>query len=448
MLRRPLLLVVIAVVAAGCGARTPLEVLPSDAGSPGLPDAAGLIPAADRCPSAVLAGAPKPMGRYCSTRDGRTRAPAPRAAHVTWTGNIPITDGSHALGASTLTTDASGHAYFAAAGGYGGSQTMQRIDSATGVVDWAMAPQGVPLALLLSTGKVETTDGDPLTLASIDPASGVESPFATLGYWDDADYAIGADGSFYFVYGLDLGSANPSRQISRVGPDGAVAWTSVSLATLGPPPLYGDVNPSGIALGRDDTVLVSIDVPRKDTTYDLLIALAPDTGQVRWTHAFTDQVLGSPIVAADGSIVVAVVGLPNSTQIVVLEATGQVRRSFAVPAPAASQDVFGLLATALDGTLIVETDGAQGASGLVAVTPTGAALWHSDLQLLDATVTSDGSVLARDSFDLTLLDLATGSTRWVLSPPHPGVCISEAEITSSGGIVGLQCDGTLFGAAD
>ena len=180
----------------------------------------------------------------------------------------------------------------------------------------------------------------------------------------------------------------------------------------------------------------------------MLAALAPDTGQVRWTRALPGQLLGGPIVAPDGSILIAV-DEPRPGAIVVVEATGQVRSTLAIPAsPGGSSTIFGLPAVGLDGTIVAASDVGQGVDGLVAFSPTGAVLWHQPLQLLEATITSDGAVLAHDSFDLTLLDLATGATKWVLSPPHPSVCIAAAELTSTGSIVGLQCDGTLFCAAD
>jgi outer membrane protein assembly factor BamB len=323
---------------------------------------------------------------------------------------------------------------------------LRRIDAARGVIDWAMKTAGTPMPLLLSTGTLRIHDGD--TLTSIDPASGSASPVATLHLYDEAatDPAIGSDGSLYFVYGIGVGTSSPSRVVSRVRPDGSVAWTSVNLATLGPVPLHGDVSPSGIALDADDTVIVGTGVLTGDTHTEVILALSTDTGKVRWTQSFPGNLLGGPLVAPDGSIVIALA--PRGTRpakIVFLDAAGQVRRTFDTSAPVG---VFGLSAVALDGTLLAESDDGQGIDGLVAFSTTGDVLWRHDLKLLGATITSNDSVLAHDSFDVTLLDLASGRTKWVLSPPHPGVCISEAELTSAGTIVGLQCDGTLFGAAD
>jgi hypothetical protein len=389
------------------------------------------------------------MPRYCSTRDGRTRAPAPSAPHLTWTASIPITDGSSALGAASLTTDASGHAYVASAGGFGGDPQLQRIDTGSGSPDWTSTSAGAATALLLSAGEVELTAGDPLAVESIDPASGVTSHLGTLGYWGSAgDPAIGADGSLYYAYTLDQGTATATTHVSGVSRAGAVEWTSVDLATLGPPPLYGDVEPSEIALGLDGSVLVAVNVLTSTETFQVLAALAPDTGHVRWTSALAGQLLGGPIVGPDGSILLAV-DEPRPGGIVILEATGQVRSTLTIPgSPSGDSTIFGLPAIARDGTILAESDVGQGVDGLVAFSQTGAVLWHQPLQLLEATITSDGAVLAHDSFDLTLLDLATGATRWVLSPPHPSVCVAAAELTSTGSIVGLQCDGTLFGAAD
>jgi hypothetical protein len=389
------------------------------------------------------------MPRYCSTRDGRTRAPAPTAPHLTWTASIPITDGSHALAEAILTTDASGHAYVASAGGFGGNPQLQRIDTGSGASDWTNTTAGSPTALLLSAGAIELTVGDPLAEESLDPGSGATSPLGTLGYWGSTgDPAIGADGSLYYAYMLDQGTATATTRVSGVSRAGAVEWTSVDLATLGPPPVYGDVDPSELALGLDGAVLVAINVLTSAETFQVVAALAPDTGAVRWTRTVPGQMLGGPIVAADGSILIAV-DEPRPGAIVVLEATGDVRSTLKIPdAPSGSATIFGLPAVGLDGTILASSDVGQGVDGLVAFSQTGAVLWHQPLQLLEATITSDGAVLAHDSFDLTLLDLATGATRWVLSPPHPSVCIAAAELTSTGGIVGLQCDGTLFGAGD
>lgn len=53
-----------------------------------------------------------------------------------------------------------------------------------------------------------------------------------------------------------------------------------------------------------------------------------------------------------------------------------------------------------------------------------------------------------DGSTLLGLDSATGATRWELAPPNPESCILDGALTSSSEIVAVQCDGTVFGAAD
>ena len=77
----------------------------------------------------------------------------------------------------------------------------------------------------------------------------------------------------------------------------------------------------------------------------------------------------------------------------------------------------------------------------------GAVLWtHSSGA--NATVAGDGTVVSfGPSQGIMAIDGATGATRWQLPLPVD-TCITDAALTSAGGLVALQRDGTLFGASD
>ncbi len=119
------------------------------------------------------------------------------------------------------------------------------------------------------------------------------------------DLAVGADGSLYVTHEDGVGTGKQTTFVSRVGPDGAVLWTSVDLATLAPPDPYGDgeVFPSTIALAKGDLVVVEVDVIVKTGEVASVIALDPATGAARWVTNLDGEVVGGPVVRADGTVV-------------------------------------------------------------------------------------------------------------------------------------------------
>ncbi len=110
-----------------------------------------------------------------------------------------------------------------------------------------------------------------------------------------------------------------------------------------------------------------------------------------------------------------------------------------------SMGAFEIYAVTVDGVVIAGADAGNGVNGLVALTRDGGVVWTSPGSI-HATIASDGTVVAWGN-TIRGLDGATGTTRWGLAPAVPS-CIEDAALTSTGGIVALQCDGTLFGASD
>src|ERR1019366_9722742 len=145
---------------------------------------------------------------------------------------------------------------------------------------------------------------------TFDPATG-SSTSTTFGfslYYAPSDLAVGADGSLYVTHQDGVGSAKTTTYISRVGPDGAVRWTSVDLATLGPPPEYndGDISPYTIALGKDDLVVMFTGVLEKWGEITVGHAFDPVTGAVLWTQPVDGELVGGPVVRSDGTIVTVI----------------------------------------------------------------------------------------------------------------------------------------------
>jgi len=465
--RLPIAALVIA-TAAACGSRTGLE-LPSGAagtsssssgggsggssgggsGSSGS-SSGGMGPPQDRCPSAV--SGPKPMFGNCSTRDGRSRVPAPTSPHVTWTAKLP-TDSTGQVGLSAVSTDSSGNAYVVTTGEVDESTAaLRRVNGASGAIAWTtpiMPDEETSTPIVLASGGVDMfaygkSYSD--SVFTFDPATG-SSTSTTFGfslYYAPSDLAVGSDGSLYVTHQDGVGSAKTTTYVSRVGPDGAVRWSTVDLATLGPTPEYndGDISPYPIALGKDDLVVMFDGVLEKSSEVTVAHAFDPTTGAVLWSQTVDGELVGGPVVRSDGTIV-AVIDSPvtgTSNLDVFQPSTG------AVAVHPLSIGAFEILAVTTDGVVIAGADAGKGISGLVALAGDGSVLWTSQAASR-ATIASDGTVVV---FGQTIqgLDGSTGSMKWELAPPVPPPCIMDAALTSAGGIVALQCDGTLFGASD
>jgi outer membrane protein assembly factor BamB len=441
-----------------CGARSPLEAISmpeaagvaTDAAAEGGargPEEAGVGPRGDPCPSAV--SGPKPMAGNCSTRDGRSRVRAPKAPQVHWSIPLP-TDTTAQVGPSAIATDASGSAYVALTAEIDQSiDRLQRIRTSDGTALWS-APIVTGMPIVLANGLVDAFASDtsaPSAIHSFDSAGGA-STSTTFGfdlYYALPDIAVGADGSLYVEHADGVGTVQQTTYISRVTPSAKTAWTSVDLATLGPPPETGDgeVFPSTVALGKDDLVVIEVQVLATAGTMSVTSALDPATGAVRWTTTLPGAPIGGPAVRADGSIVVLLSYYNGGSALVSFDPVSGTSNVFTLAAPA-----YEIFALAVDGTALVGSDSAQGVTGLTALAPDGRALWTYPVpNMLGATIAQDGEVIAYGR-NVVALDGATGRPLWHLDPPSPSNCIADAALTSTGDVVVLACNGTLFGAGD
>jgi hypothetical protein len=423
----------------GCGARSQIDLARAGAGG-------GATAGGDPCPAAV--SGPKPMARSCSTRDGRSRTGAPAAPHVTWTAALP-TLGATELSTSAVATDAAGHAYVVTTSNVADAGELRRVRASDGSVDWTVpiAPtQETATPIVLSQGGIDLFAYDASTQDAVftfDPATGA-SASTTFGfslYDAPTDPAVGADGSLYVTHADDVGGAHTTTYVSRIAPGGQVLWTTVDLATLGPPPMFaGMIDPSIVALGQDDLAVVMVGVLTATGDVTVANAFDPATGAARWSTVLPGQIVGGPAVQADGTIV-ALLAVATAASVVSFDPA-----SGAPTTTPLSTSLFELFAVTRDGVLLAGADTGNGVSGIVALRSDGTVLWT--LPGADrAMVAGDGTILAF-SPTLKALDPSTGTSKWELSPPTPGSCIWDAALASDGTLVALQCDGMLFGAGD
>jgi hypothetical protein len=423
----------------GCGARSQLDV--------GGVTGSGSSAPAGACPAAV--SGPKPMAGNCSTRDGRSRVAGPSAPHVTWTVTLP-TDSTGEVGPGTsIATDAAGHAYVVTTGEIGETlAALRRVDAADGTIDWTdpISPdEETDTPIVLASGGVDMFAYSKNTDAvfTFDPSSGASTSttFGVSLYDAPKDLAVGVDGSLYVTHADGVGGAHQTTFVSRVAPGGEVLWTSVDLGTLGPTPVDdGEVDPSIIALGQDDLVVIVVGVLAAGGQQSTVAnAFDPATGATRWSTTLPGGPLGGPMIRPDGTIV-AMTNAGNSGDLVILDpGTGAATTA---PLPTG---VFEAFAVTEGGAVIGALDAALG-GGIIAFGVDGTTLWtnpNGD----GATIASDGTII---TFGLTIaaIDGATGETAWELAPPGPHPCIMDGALTSDGGIVALLCGGTLFGASD
>lgn len=424
----------------GCGARSQLYAAGAPHGSDPTND--------DPCPSAV--SGPKAMAGSCSTRDARARVAAPSAPHVTWTTKLP-TDASGMLGQAAVATDASGHAFVVATADADTSpNVLSRVRTADGVVEWSASITPVSetsTPIVLAGGGVDLMGSDPGFLDAVltyDAATGAAtaSTFGLSLYDAPPDLAVGADGSLYVCHLDNVGQAHQETYVSRISPSGEVLWTSPDLATLGPPPMFdGEVFPAVLALGEGDLVVAMDSVIAEAGDFAVVSAFEPATGAVRWSTALAGSPSGGPVIRADGTIAVLVYlpGPATNAGLVTLDpATGA-----ATTSPIAI-GTSGLGGATLDGAVLTGANAGNGITSLVALEGDGTIRWTAPGHG-GATIAADGTVISFGE-PITAIDGATGATKWTLSPPGP--CLSDLALTSDGGLVGLLCDGTLFGASD
>lgn len=415
-------------------------------------------PQKDTCPSAV--SGPQAIFGNCSTRDGRSRVPAPASPHVTWTTKLP-TDSSGQVGFSVIATDAAGNVYVATEGQNNTSTAaLRRVSGADGSIAWTMPIQPdaeTTTPIVLSSGGVDlseslsaSTTQDDAAVFTFNPATG-SATSTTFGFDNldtvsppfGANIAVGSDGSLYVTHQANPALDDTKTYISRVGPDGTVLWTTPDLSTFGPPLTYQltvvTFYASTVALAKDDLVVVLWTVTDPSQDYET-IALAFDaaTGQLKWKTPIQGETTGGPVVRSDGSIVALVQG-QSPTSLVILDAdTGSLRESLL------SEQVWGLFAVTQGGVVLA---GANTGYGTEAIADDGSFLWVRT-GATARTVASDGTVVAWGSSTIVGLDETSGTTKWELAAPSPSACIQSLALTSNGTLVALQCDGTLFGASD
>jgi outer membrane protein assembly factor BamB len=418
----------------GCGGRSDLE---SAGGATGPTGPTSPTDVDDPCPSAV--SGPKPMAGSCSTRDGRMRARAPHAPHLTWSSTLPaVADSSF-----SVTTDASGHAYVLVVDDLYGSTALRRVEAASGVIDWttpfsAIAQTSVPI--VLSHGGVDLfAHGAPGGFSSFDPETGARTaaafdltPYAST----PQDPAVGADGSLYITH-FGVEGAPTAPIVSRVAPDGAVLWTSHDLGAL-VPGTSDAFTLTNVALGKDDLVVVDVSMAMSPMEAQAVVALDPATGAVRWSTPLPFSPMSpssGPMVESDGTIAILVEAAAQGSNLVLLDPATGAPTTLAGPVLAT-----GVSGVTKDGIFLVPWMG-----GLEAIAGDGTTLWNRTTSA-GAILTSDDTVILVEE-PLTAIDAASGTTKWQVSLGAAAGCVSDVALTSEGGLVG-GCEGALFGAGD
>jgi outer membrane protein assembly factor BamB len=81
------------------------------------------------------------------------------------------------------------------------------------------------------------------------------------------------------------------------------------------------------------------------------------------------------------------------------------------------------------------------------VTPSTRWQWTSTTDTFAAgTIDSSGTLIVATGTTVYGLDPAGGSTRWRLE--SPAGCVRDVTLTSTAGLVVIQCDNSFFGAHD
>jgi hypothetical protein len=402
------------------GADAPAEA-PADSPAEAPPDSAP--PPAD-CPSQVLAGAPKPMAGYCSTRANRASIPAPAKPAVVWSTQLATTKEPIAA-----VVDPKGRLYVT----YDPTTDSSLVPRAIAAVE----PNG---AIAWTQTFDETLRGSPV-LASDGRVLMVRGPFtapALLAFRPDGTFetimklpeltaggpAVGSDRSLYFA--ID-GISNPARVMKVVGAQ--VAWTSVELGKW----------PQHVALDRRDRAIVGT-----TTASTARVHVLGSGGTVAWQRDFDGYLVDGPAVARDDAIVVSLGREQLSKAVlVVIEPSGTVRRT--VDLGDKPQTAYSALAVGADGTVVVRTW-----ERTFAVGPDGVVRWqratHPNV-MYDLTIGSDATLVLMSGAAIGV-DLATGAERWVLGAPQVWECVTSAGLGAGGRFYGKQCGGTVFAAAD
>lgn len=431
-----------------CGSRSPLS-LPTESGSGGAGAVAGaggsggIEPILDRCVSATAG--PASMWRNCSSRDGRSRVPVPVKPRLTWT-----QVGATKLGPAVLTTGPESDVYVVS-GKFNSSQgSIRRLGAAGGAEQWALdieITDATAWPVFRSTGVIDVFARDAEfnpALLQIDAQSGA---FATTNFGFDfysgpPNPAVGADGSLYLVHSENVGTVSEHTFFSRVRSDGVVSWTTPDLAFLVATSADTKLqSPSTLALGAADRVFTVVSTITAAGTGGIVLALDADSGAPLWQSEFLGQHLGGPAVRPDGSIAI-LLGPLEAARLVFLDAQSGTPTTHKLNFGGSAIHVITRF-----GDAIIATNEGKGATGLVAVDGDGKTRWTHAVPVRSATLGANDTLFVVGS-TLLGLDSATGATRWELAPPNPESCILDGALTSSGKIVAVQCDGTVFGAAD
>jgi hypothetical protein len=426
----------------------------------------------DRCPAAVAG--PKAMRRNCSTRDGRSRVNAPANPHIAWVGRTPSADPDGLSLESAVATDSAGHVYLTTVGADSvAKMVIERLEASDGTVDWQnpLRPDngtGTPLVLAAGTVDLfaydEATDND--ELFAYDPPSGSYALVPIGGPHQGAipafpiaefngDPGVGKDGSLYLVHQDGVGGGMPTTKLSRLGGDGTVLWTTADLATLSPPPYFpGSVVSSNVALSEGDLAVVATLSTTQTQDFTTLIAFEPASGAPRWTTTIEGELTAGPAVRADGTITILIQNIEARSYSLASFDPGNGARSIYPLALGAQEELYDIFAITTGGVVLAGTFDANNQVGLAALGEDGTVSWHSD-GAANATIANNGTILASGSVadggvgaSIRAIDPASGATKWEVAAPSPGSCIADFALTSTGGIVALQCDGTVFGVGD
>jgi len=454
------------VLAAGCGARTPL--LPGGSGgSGGGGGGGGTGPLAVPCGAALLEGAPTPIRGYCSTRANQALLSGPSAPEVAWaTAPFAIPDPENYLPAE-IVVDADGRAYVAVNASpmnmAGGPNRVAAVDP-DGTVAWTQyfpAPvSGLALGadgtlwMLQSSPPTDITAGpnvliglgsDGTNHASIElnPSQGDSGLVDPYGAFDLL--AIGVDGSFF----LGSSQAGGLARVTVTGQKLATLWTTaMGFDQLAPAP--------PVMLTQDDRVIA--------VGAEGLYALDA-SGSYLWGVPELDPFASG--VDSSGRVVALETPGGNGTPISVdtIDGAGDTVASVGVSPSQIAVDAYGI-ALAGDGTTVVLLANETSAPGatkthveIVAIDASGKTRWTTgldeSLQFDPAAlqnhyglfVDSEGTVIVTAGV-VTGISLSSGSVLWTVQAPSASSCLRPAVLGTGGSVVASQCDGTVFLARD
>jgi hypothetical protein len=355
------------------------------------------------------------------------------------------------LGLSDLATDSQGNVIVATTSEFADSGALVKVRVSDGSTVWqsSYAPDSATaVPIVLANGVVDVLGYDASQKESIFPIEGTTGSYVPTTFGFDLydmppDPAVGSDGSLYFVHEEGVGTVLQQTYVSRVAPDGTVRWTSVDLGTLVPTPMYddGEVDPSTIVLEANDQLILLVGDLTPSGEQTVGVSLDAASGAVLFTSVVKGTVVGGPVILPDGSVV-ALLDDGLVTNIVVFD-----RANGAVTRTQLTSGAFEIFAVTRAGNLLIGADDGSGVKALVSMDTKGSSQWLATLEPRSVTIASDGTILVFGA-DITAIDPGTGATKWVLAPPDALSCLMDAALTSDGGIVGLECDGLLFGAYD